>query len=102
MSPSVLILIGLTAILLTISFIKDFARTVKSLVSARDRFLNISTQLLTILSLIGLFLALVPESLIRSILGGESVFLSTVYAALIGTVTIIPAFIALSTGRLAL
>ncbi len=91
---STLILIVITATLLVVSLIKDGKKTVKSLVSAKERFLSISLQLFTILSLIGIFLALVPESLIRSILGGQSVTLSTVYAALIGTVTIIPAFIA--------
>lgn len=94
MNFSILVLIGITAILLTISFFKDFKKTLLSLTAAKDRFISISMQLFTILSLIGILLALIPETFIRSILGGDSVILSTIYAALIGTVTIIPAFIA--------
>lgn len=61
---------------------------------ARGRFFQTATQIIGILALIGLFLALVPEDVIKSVLGGNSSFLSTLYGAIVGTVTIIPAFVA--------
>lgn len=94
MNISTILLILLAIIALTISFLKDRKKTIESMMSAKSRFIETATQVIGILSLIGLFLAIVPESYIKSVLGGSSIGLSTLYGALIGTVTIIPAFIA--------
>ncbi|HLV10024.1 MAG TPA: permease [Halanaerobiales bacterium] len=90
---TILLLIG-TIVALVISFYVDREKTIQSLKAARGRFMQTATQVIGILALIGLFLAVVPESLIKSVLGGNSVFLSTLYRAIVGTLTIIPAFIA--------
>jgi uncharacterized membrane protein YraQ (UPF0718 family) len=47
-----------------------------------------------IMAIVGLVLALLPPDLIKRLLGGESTGLSTFFGAIIGTVTIMPAFIA--------
>ena len=94
MNISTILLILLAIIALTISFLKDRKKTIESMMSAKSRFIETATQVIGILSLIGLFLAIVPESYIKSVLGGSSIGLSTLYGAIIGTVTIIPAFIA--------
>ena len=57
-------------------------------------FINTSINIAGIMAIVGLILALLPPELIKSLLGGESMALSTLYGALIGAVTIMPAFIA--------
>ncbi|MFW6035560.1 MAG: permease [Halothermotrichaceae bacterium] len=94
MSISTILLLTVTIIALVISFVKDKKKTIKSLKSARGRFFQTASQIFGILSLIGLFLAVVPEGVIKSILGGSNIAVSTIYGAVIGTVTIIPAFVA--------
>src|SRR6056297_999993 len=69
-------------------------KTISSLLVSKGRFLNTAGEILGILALIGLFLAFIPENMIKSVLGGSSVRLRTVYGAINGTITIIPAFIA--------
>lgn len=94
MNVSTIMLIILTILALSISYLKDGERTKKSLWSAKGRFTETMGQVIGILALIGLMLAIVPESYIKSILGNENIILSTVFGAIIGTITIIPAFIA--------
>lgn len=94
MNISTILLIVLTLLALFVSFRRDRQKTKNSLIAARGRFLETMTQVIGVLSLIGLLLAIIPESYIKSVLGHESIFLSTLYGAIIGTITIIPAFIA--------
>ncbi|MFW6265123.1 MAG: permease [Bacillota bacterium] len=94
MSISTILLILGTIIALIFSFSKDKEKTVESLKMARGRFFQTGIQIIGILALIGLFLAVVPESAIKSVLGGDSSLLSTIYGAIVGTITIIPAFVA--------
>ncbi len=94
MNISTILLIVLTIIALIVSFLKDRGKTLNSLWSAKGRLLDTMTQIFGILALIGLLLAIIPESYIKSVLGNQSVTLSTLYGAIIGAITIIPAFIA--------
>lgn len=52
------------------------------------------SDIIAIIFLIGLVLALVPEETIRLFLGNENSIVSTIGSALIGSVTLIPAFVA--------
>jgi len=94
MSIGTLILLIVTIIALITSFINDKEKTIKSLLISKVQFLNTVSEILGILALIGLFLAIVPENVIKTVLGGSSISLSTIYGAIIGTITIIPAFVA--------
>lgn len=93
---------GLTTIILIVgtiiaflwSMIKNKEKTLQSLKTARGRFWNTATEIIGILALIGLILAAIPDSYIQAVLGGESITLSTIYGSIIGTITIIPAFVA--------
>jgi len=91
---TILVMIGLAAALLLFSVIKSRKKTIKSLKITGKLFLNTSINIAGIMAIVGLILALLPPELIKSLLGGESMALSTLYGALIGTVTIMPAFIA--------
>ena len=94
MSITTIALIALAFGLLSWSYKKDKQKTKQSMKLAWSRFKGIAVDIVSILALIGLFLAIVPPESIRYVLGGTSRLLSTIYAALFGTVTIIPAFVA--------
>lgn len=51
-------------------------------------------DILAIIFLIGLVLALIPEETIKSVLGGGNLILSSIGAAVVGSITLIPAFVA--------
>ncbi|MFO7990762.1 MAG: permease [Thermoplasmata archaeon] len=94
MDPTSLVLICGALIALGYSFFKDKEKTKKSLAIAKGSFLNIVGEIISILALIALFFIIVPEESIKSLMGGASPIMSAVYGALIGAVTIIPAFVA--------
>jgi len=89
-----IILIALAAFFLIWSVIKDRKKTKRVWKIARGTFLSMISELVAIMALVALVLAYTPPSTIKYLLGNTNSFLSSVYGALIGTVTIIPAFIA--------
>jgi len=90
---TLLLLIG-AGIGLVWSFIKDRGKTIESIRVAKSRFVGTAVEIVGVLALVGLFFAFVPPNSIKELLGGANVFLSGLYGSLIGTVTIIPAFVA--------
>lgn len=88
------ILYGLTIVLLLISFFKDRKKTLQALKKAWKAFENILPQFLAILLLIGLMLAVLSPETISSIISRESGWLGILLAALLGSITLIPGFIA--------
>ncbi len=92
MSTAALYLV--TLLLLVLSFRKDRKKTRQALVKAWKSFENILPQFLAILVLIGLMLAVLDKELITRLLGAESGALGMAIAAVIGSVTLIPGFIA--------
>lgn len=92
----------MTTIILTIlavgfllfSLFKSREKTKESAVIAKKLLVNTFVEVAGVMALVGLVLALLPPSLIKRLLGGTSEVLSTVFGALIGTITIMPAFIA--------
>ncbi len=85
---------GLALVLLSISFFKDRAKTKKSLVKAWRSFENILPQMLAMIFGIGLIIAFLSPELISQIIGGSSGWWGVVLAAVLGSVTLIPAFVA--------
>jgi uncharacterized membrane protein YraQ (UPF0718 family) len=88
------ILYGLTAVLLSVSFFKDRKKTLQALKKAWKAFENILPQFLAILLLIGLMLAILSPATISSIIGQESGWIGILLAALLGSITLIPGFVA--------
>jgi uncharacterized membrane protein YraQ (UPF0718 family) len=88
------ILYGLTLILLLVSFLKDRRKTLQALKKAWKAFENILPQFLGILLLIGLMLSVLSPETISSVIGSESGWLGILLAALLGSVTLVPGFIA--------
>jgi len=88
------ILYGLAAVGLTISFFKDRKKTKAALIKAWKAFENILPQLLTIFLIVGLALAVFPQETIQKLLGSGSGFFGVLAAAVIGSVTLMPGFVA--------
>ena len=84
----------MTFLLLTLSFSKDRKKTVQALKKAWKSFEGILPQFLSILILVGLLLAVLDESVISRLLGAESGLVGMAVAAITGSVTLIPGFIA--------
>lgn len=79
---------------LIISFIKDKSKTKIALKKAWKSFENILPSVLAVLFLIGLILSVLDENTISRLLGEESGVLGMVIAAIIGSITLIPGFVA--------
>lgn len=84
----------ITCIVLLVSFIKSKEKTILALKKAWKSFENILPQFLTILVIIGIILAILTPEQISSIIGNESGWLGVVVASLIGSITLVPGFIA--------
>lgn len=80
--------------LLLLSFIKDRQKTKGALKKAWKAFENILPQFLAILVIIGLSLAFIEPEVISSLLGLESGWWGVLIAGVLGSVTLIPGFVA--------
>lgn len=80
--------------LLVFSVVKSRQKSKEAVKMAKQMFLNTFIEVAGIMALVGLLLALIPQELIKELLGGDSIVLSTIFGAIIGTITIMPAFIA--------
>lgn len=81
-------------IALSTSFIKSKEKTKLALKKAWKSFENILPQFLSILILIGIALAILTPEQISRLLGNESGWIGVIIAAVIGSITLIPAFVA--------
>lgn len=88
------IFIAITAVATIVSFIADAKKTLAGLKRALVMFLNLLPSLLSILVLISVVLYLIPSELLTKWLGSESGVLGMVIAALLGSIALIPGFIA--------
>ena len=84
----------ITCIVLLVSFIKSKEKTILALKKAWKSFENILPQFLTILVIIGIILAILTPEQISSLIGNESGWLGVVVASLMGSITLVPGFIA--------
>jgi len=89
-------LYALTIILLIISFFKDKEKTKLSLKKAWKALENILPQFLVVILLVGVVLAFLNTEIISKIIGADSGWLGVILAAVVGSITLIPGFIAFS------
>ncbi|MCL5772172.1 MAG: permease [Actinobacteria bacterium] len=89
-------------IFLIISFVKSRQKTKKALIKALNSFKNILPLLLGVILLIGLMLSILDTRLISRIIGKESGSLGVLLASVVGSITLIPGFIAFPTAALLL
>ena len=85
---------GVTAAAFIISLIKDKKKTIRSVKMAIGMMKGLIGQVVAILLLIGLLLTFIPPEIIKDYLSGSNTILATVISALVGAITLIPAFVA--------
>ena len=83
-----------TLFFLAVSFAKDKGKTKQALKMALRMGRGMLMSMLSILFTIGLILTLLPPGDIAAFVGKQSVLSATVVAALFGTITLVPPFIA--------
>lgn len=83
-----------TLIFLGFSFVKDKTKTKQALKMAFGMGRGMLGSILSIIFAIGFILTLLPPEKIATFVSEQSVLLATVVAALFGTITLVPAFIA--------
>jgi len=88
------VLYGLAGTGLAISFVKDRQKTKMALRKAWKAFENILPQFLSILIIIGLALAILSPQTITNLLGTRSGIWGVLAAAIIGSITLVPGFVA--------
>jgi len=84
----------ISIILFIISLNKDKKKTKMALKKAWKSFENILPQFLGIIILIGIILSVLDAQTISKLIGEESGTLGTVIAAIVGSITLIPGFVA--------
>lgn len=77
-----------------ISIYKDRDKTLVSMKMAQGMMKNMIGEILGIMFLIGVILTFIPPETIREIAGKSSILISTFVSALLGSITLIPAFVA--------
>lgn len=83
-----------TGVLLLVSFYKDKKKTKMALKKAWKAFENILPEFLVVVLLVGLLLAVMNPEVISSIIGDKSGWFGVILAAVIGSITLIPGFVA--------
>lgn len=85
---------AITIVITIISIIKDKKKTFASMKKSKGMMGNMLGEIIAIIFLIGLVLTIIPPESIKNVLGSSNTFISTVVAALVGGITLIPAFVA--------
>lgn len=93
---------GLAIVLLILSFIKDKKKTKMALKKAWKAFENILPEFLVVILLVGVLLAVLNPETISNIIGSESGWFGVILAAIIGSITLIPGFVAFPTAAILL
>lgn len=83
-----------TIVFLIISLKKDKGKTKQAMKMAFGMGKGMLGSMLSIVFMIGLILTFFPPEKIASFVAGQSLFLATIVSAALGTITLVPAFIA--------
>ena len=84
----------IAGIALLVSFAINRGKTLKAIKIAFRRFTNILPAFLVMLVLISIVLFLVPDELISRYLGADNKLIGVLLAAVLGSVTLMPGFVA--------
>ena len=93
---------GLAIVLLILSYIKDKKKTKMAIKKAWKAFENILPQFLVVIVLVGFLLAVFDPDTISKIIGAESGWIGALLAGIIGSITLIPGFVAFPTAAILL
>ena len=84
----------IAVVLTVISLVKDKKKTFAAMKKSKGMMGNMLSDIVAIIFMIGLVLTFIPPEMIKSVLGSANTLMSTVVAALVGSITLIPAFVA--------
>lgn len=84
----------ITGIAFVLSIIKDKNKTLSSMQMARGMMKNMMGEIVGILFLIGLILTFIPPETVKGFMEKTNTLVATTASALVGGITIIPAFVA--------
>jgi uncharacterized membrane protein YraQ (UPF0718 family) len=84
----------IAVLLMIVSFFSEKQKTLAAMKKTKGMMGNMLGDMIGIILLIGLMLTLIPPETIRSVLGSANPCISTAFAALAGSITLIPAFVA--------
>ena len=93
-AKNMIYLIAITFIALLVSFIKDKNKTIDALKLALKKLMNISTSFLLVFISVSIVFYYIPESTVSKYLVNSNKLLSMTVASLLGSITIMPGFIA--------
>ncbi len=86
---------ALIALVLTIiSLVKDRQKTFAAMKKSKNMMGNMLGEIIAVIFLIGLILTFIPPETIKQAFGSANTFLSTLLGAAVGSITLIPAFVA--------
>lgn len=88
------VLFSITAITLIISLIADKNKTYQALKIAVKKFVSVAPDLFTMIVLVSVSLYFLPEQVIAKYLGMSNIYLALLVAVVIGSITMMPGFIA--------
>lgn len=84
----------IAVILFVFSLVKSKETTVDAMKKSRRMMGSMIGEIVAIIFMIGLVLTFIPTETIKTVLGTSSTYISTFFSALVGSVTLIPAFVA--------
>ncbi|WP_066497184.1 permease [Abyssisolibacter fermentans] len=84
----------LVIVMLLVSYIADKKKTKKALKIALKKLKNILPAFLTMLIMVSIVLYLVPDAMIAKYLGEENILSGALIASLLGSISLMPGFIA--------
>lgn len=87
-------------ILLSLSFYKDKNKTKKALIKAWKSLNKILPQFLTVIVIVGIMLSVFDTKMISKIIGAESGWYGILISSIIGSITLIPGFVAFPTASM--
>ncbi len=85
---------GISIALTGLSLVKSKKKTFEAMKKSKGMMGNMLGEIIAIIFIIGIVLTFIPPDSIKSVLGSENTVLATIIAAVAGSVTLIPAFVA--------
>jgi len=85
---------AITGLMLLISFIINKQKTIKAIKISFIKFKKIFPTFITMLIFVSIILFLFPDEVISNYLGNSSKFISVLLASFIGSITLMPGFVA--------
>ncbi|WP_017416000.1 permease [Clostridium tunisiense] len=95
-------LYGIVIILYLISFLKNRDKTKQALIKSGKSFESIMPQFLSVIFIVGFILTVLSPETISKLLGDKSGVVGVFIASIIGSITIMPTFVAFPTAALLL